>query len=351
LYAPFARGEMSSDRPLPAHMSRWSGLSYLRYKGGNEWHSVCPNCGDSGHEPSSGPPDRFHMHDADSRGNARGMCRRCGHFEWADQGEPWKPDPARLAQIEALRRQMAVDDMARIRSKIEWLQQAAFWREAHARVKENPELRALWRGNGIADWAIDMHRLGYVNRDEGDIGALTIPYFHGDWEQISTVQFRLLDPEAKGDRYRFVKDTRPSLFHPWPPDETSGVVLVLEGAKKGLVTQDRASGITYRGRPVKMVSQPAAELPGHLVSEFDWAELIIFALDPDTLVPREKVVHGRVTRLPPVMDNNVSLVGPDRARVVPLPAKIDDMFLAGLEAGQFQSMVGYASPWKTRGAQ
>ncbi|MBA7559392.1 hypothetical protein ES708_01006 [subsurface metagenome] len=47
---------------------------------GGEWQGACPRCGEEGHDPSTGAPNRFHVWPADNNGTGRGWCRRCG---WA----------------------------------------------------------------------------------------------------------------------------------------------------------------------------------------------------------------------------------------------------------------------------
>jgi hypothetical protein len=314
--------------------AKWGGLPFLRHKGGQEWSAACPRCGAQDHDPASGDPDRFHIHAADAVANARGICRKCGFLEWLDDPEPRSPE---RVQAEArIRQEMAEKQRAYMEDRLRWLQGAQFWRQFHTAM--TPEQRALWHAEGIADWAIDFHMLGYSPGRDDLKPALTIPYLDAD-RAIQTLQFRVVGAEGS-DKYRFIRDLDTTWFMPWPKHELSGVVLILEGAKKALVTYDRVGDhLRYRGKEVSIVASPSKGPREAMIKALKEAELLLWLMDPDAYNP--VAVNGK--RLPPPIERNLDIAGHDRSLVVRLPAKIDDMFLAGyLTPAALQAAVSQA---------
>jgi hypothetical protein len=328
------------DRGLPDELARkWGHLSYVKYKGNGEWSAACPVCHEDGHDSKAGNPDRFTMFMSGTgrQSNARGYCRRCGHFEWADAKPNQPTSPHRVKQANQLRRQYAAAENKRIQSKIDWLQQQVFWLHFHEEMTLD-QLK-MWRDTGVGDWAIELHKLGYSNRDTG---ALSIPYFHG--QEIQALQFRLMNPPPNTGKYRFLSGTRPELFFAWPDDKLDGVVLVTEGVKKALVTF-QSGPFTYQGEEVTVVSVPMKNVPERLVRKLDSAEKIIWLLDPDAYKPIK--VNGRTQ--PAAIDRNTRLSGCDRSLTVNLPGKVDDLFLEGLTPKTFQAMLSQAAPCIQKG--
>ena len=105
---------------------------------------------------------------------ARGKCRRCGHLEWLDD-DPAKPiTPTQRREDEKERRELARLQEDRYVKRQEWLREQTFWIEFHDDMTKSQ--RDIWHKAGVGDWAIDMHKLGYSERDKG---ALSIPYLEG----------------------------------------------------------------------------------------------------------------------------------------------------------------------------
>src|SRR5688572_33512064 len=91
-----------NNQPLPIDLARrWGNLPDMTYRGGNEWSSVCPQCGGGGrrHDKS----DRFRLFAGEAGKNGRVWCRQCGYFAWADDDQ--KP-PSR-EEMEAANRERA----------------------------------------------------------------------------------------------------------------------------------------------------------------------------------------------------------------------------------------------------
>lgn len=328
------------DRSLPADLAdKFGHLRFIRFKG-NEWRSECPNCRDDGHEGND-PPDRFIMFPAEPGKSARGWCRQCGHFEWAVDAFP--STPARSEQTQLLRRQYAKKERSRLHKKIKWLQQQTFWIEWHDQMTEKH--RDLWRKEGIGDWAIETHKLGYRPdyhlRNGDDTPAMTIPYLYKD--KIQTVQFRLLEPN-EGGKYRFLKDTSPMWFKPWPSDPAEDIIVIVEGAKKGIITFQHAALAKYRGKKTSIIATPSKHVPNRLMGFLKKRdpELVIWLLDPDAY---ESTISVTGKRIEPAINRNVTAFGPERSLIIKPIAKIDDMFTQyGLDCSTFQAMLNQAGP-------
>ncbi|MFA5387184.1 MAG: CHC2 zinc finger domain-containing protein [Candidatus Paceibacterota bacterium] len=53
-------------------------LKKVSSKKGGEWQGPCPGCGETGHDPKTGPSNRFHVWPEDNNGTGSYWCRRCG---------------------------------------------------------------------------------------------------------------------------------------------------------------------------------------------------------------------------------------------------------------------------------
>lgn len=323
------------DKPLPSELARlWGNNADLRYRGNDEWSSACPKCnpfGRGGRDPS----DRFRMFG--SGGPPRGWCRSCDYKAIA------KNDEHRITQEEReqAKEQYVLwlqDENKRLRDKVRWLQEQRFWRRWHDDMGK--DARELWHDAGIEDFLIETHQLGYtIERYQPNGGALTIPYIHED--QIQTIQFRLMIPPNKGDKYRFEQGTKANWFYPWPYDNISDVVLVAEGAKKAMVlwqTVAKGDKFVYRGVDVTIVASPSKNVPGRMIDDLDNADLVIWMLDPDAYDRPDSTSES-------VLERNTRLVGVEKCRHVRTLGKIDDMIQThNLSHEWIQSAVEQASP-------
>ncbi len=318
-----------------AIIAKWGYLPYFRRKSraSIEWSSACPACGEEGHDPFSGPPDRFFIQDERNGYGPHGKCRQCGHLEWLYDSDN-RPEITL-----AVRRQHAETLRRARKERVQALTEASWWRGFHTAMEH--QHRQLWLDTGVPEWAIAFHQLGYAPARDDFSEALTIPYFAQDHETVLTVQLRLLHPEPGQGKYRFARNTQAALFRPWPTDELTGVVLMLEGAKKGLVTYDMASDVTYRGAPVRFCATPSGQIPQALTVDLEDAETIILCLDPDCHVAQ----NGQDS----AVRRNVELLGRDRCRVMRLSYKIDDGISRGLlTLPELQARLEQSEPWLWR---
>jgi len=330
------------DRPLPSELAAvWGHNADLAYRGNDEWSSACPRCNPAG-RGGNDPSDRFRMFNRD--GPPRGWCRSCDIKLFANADPRRKYSDGEIEQARASHYKWLQEENKRLRSKIRWLKEQDFWRRWHEDMGE--EAREIWHKAGISDTLIEVHKLGYtIDRYAANGGALSIPYIHyvdGSLD-LQTIQFRLLVPPDKGDKYRFFKGTKANWFYPWPHDTIKDVVLVTEGAKKSMVlwqTIANLSKFTYRGVDITVVASPSKYVPGSMLEELGQAELVIWMLDPDAY---DRPQPGKET----VIERNASIVGEEKCRHVKTMGKIDDMILNssyGIDGHWIQSVVEQAEP-------
>lgn len=305
---------------LPPELSIWSHLRFVRKRGRCEYSSECPVCGDSGHMRGSGIPDRWRMFTQGHQGrDAHGFCRQCGHFAWANSN--YEYDPIKAMQMEQERRRLATEQQARMQKKIARIAESEFWRGYHEAMGNRERL--LWEAEGIPQSVQDWLELGYTedytfyyDDTERHSETLTIPYFvpSAEGRAIATVQYRLLQPPDPGDKYRFLSELSAPLFLPDAFELPHNSTLLVEGAKKGVVTW------LHLGNKFNTV----AALPGKYPSKKQLDSLadcepIIVAIDPDGNEPlKDGTTHA---------ERIATKLGKKRCLIASLPAKIDDMIV------------------------
>jgi 5S rRNA maturation endonuclease (ribonuclease M5) len=319
---------------LPPELSRHFGsLPDIKQRGKDHWTSACPVCGGSGGGRSD-VSDRFCMW----LNPARFWCRQCGHQGFVSQLDGHTPSQEEIDRAHKLYIAHLEKENKELRRKVAALQKADFWKRWHDEMTE--AAKKLWYRAGIDDALIEIHQLGYTSeRYESCDGALTIPYLHDD--RISTLQYRLINPPDAGDKYRFEQGTRVQWFRPWPYGEPDKVILVVEGAKKGLVAWRQIATLdqfTYQGEEITILASPQKHIPKALLEQLHKAERVILLLDPDAYAKEKGQMESALLR-------NARMIGPDKVRHVRTTAKIDDMLLQhGLTGKTLMNMVGQASP-------
>lgn len=303
----------------------WGHLRYIRKVGRDEWRAECPNCGTSGHDWSnpSDPPDRFHMHPATPAEGAWGACRQCGHFEWADENY----DSGVITESELRRRQKRVKryeqkESDRFEKKLSRFRESQPWVTYHEQLTDQG--REMWRQEGVPDNLQNRLMLGEGKKQFYDKGgslnsghALTIPYFDTGWEAIQ-LQYRLTNPPKGAGKYRWTSGLGSQLYLTDPDEGVMGTILMAEGAKKAIVSYLE---LVLRGdqRHLTVVAVPSKSPSPSTISRLEWADLIYICLDPDA----EEVEIGDET----AVERAVRMIGNERARVVTLPDKIDDLIV------------------------
>lgn len=306
------------EQPLPSELARrWANLPDLTYRGNGEWSAACPTCGGGGqrHDKS----DRFRMFASDSHHNARGWCRQCGYFAWADDDQR-RPTHEEIEAATRERLRLVEAENQRIKAKLQRIADADFWRRWHDDMGE--ERRDLWRREGIPDYFIDYYALGYAadytcyyDGREWHTAAMTIPHYGPGWK-LTNIQYRLLNPPEPGDKYRQTAGLPAALFLTEPDTPLAGAVLLTEGAKKAIVTYANL-GERPGGTKMAMASIPS-KTPSHtLLDRLADAEPVFLCLDPDAYSSTKGV---------PAANRIAVALGRGRVRIVRLPVKADDFF-------------------------
>jgi hypothetical protein len=302
------------DKPLPPDLTKYNLQPDLTYRGNNEWSASCPQCGgaDTSRRDKS---DRFRLFAATSDHDARVWCRNCGFFEWT--GADAELDVAKALKAKAERKRLAEAERQRIKSKIKDLETAAFWKGWHAAMTDLQ--RDLWRREGIIDYAIDYYKLGYcaeyVTGDGWKSPSMTIPHWGKDWH-IVNVQHRLLEPPRPNDKYRQTAGLPASMFLTEPDEELGGPALIVEGAKKAIVTYTNL-GEKPLGRHMLTVGIPSKTPSAKMLEQLKDCEPVYLMLDPDAYFS-----NGGI----PAVNRVTAKLGRGRVRVVKLAVKPDDFF-------------------------
>ena len=256
----------------------------------------CPFCGDGGKRIRS---DRFHVF---TDGSPRYWCRMCGargFIDSLDVGAGPTPEQmveARLHRLEQRQR----ENESRL-ARLEVMAHCSDHLRYHDALTELA--REYWHNQGISDAAIDRYLLGFCPRcptDRQGRPSYTIPIINRG--RLENIKHRLVD--ASSDKYRpHTTGLGLSLFNADTLDGKPPRVIVVEGEKKTIVLDQNGF--------------PAVGIAGKRSSRREWLPLferirrVYIALDPGAA----ESAH-RLARL-----------FSDRARVVHLPCKIDDMIV------------------------
>lgn len=288
-----------------SHVQKWSAV---------EWSSTCPQCGGAVHKGGEWP-DRFRMFtNANGKNKVFGWCRNCSYCFFPDNNTPLSGaelEAWRKTQIEAeeRRKREAEEALRLLRSQKMW---DTFY------LAKNEWAKEVIRSWGITDEWADYWKLGLIRELEvfTKEGEETVKYFSPAisipvWDHtanISNIQARLLNPRSAKDRYRpFYRGVGIGNFFAFRGEKYSRV-LVTEGFKKAMVCAQYLQGkMQVVGVPNKTPSQFS-------LAALDEFEVVNVCLDPDARK------DGSLSRL---LDD----IGRERARVVLLPGKVDDMIV------------------------
>lgn len=293
--------------PLPPELSKYESLSDLTYRGNSEWSAAHPNCPEG--TSTSKISDRFRLFGPKPGLNAGAWCRRCGHFEWANDE---KPTPEMSAQAAEIRAKLAQEESERLRKRIKELNRQAYWRGYHDAMRDIH--REEWRKHGISDNLQDYFQLGYVpsrtfynDGVEFSSPAMTIPIFDKGWEAIN-IQYRIIEPPVGVGKYRFTAGLPAPLYVTDPDNGIGGRCLLVEGAKKAIVSY---ANVGHEFDTV--VAIPSKTPSEKLVHKLDCCSELFLALDPDAMQ------DGSADRIADIVGGKVYFVS--------LPAKPDDLFV------------------------
>lgn len=300
---------------------RW-GINMTK-TGRQHWNSPCPQCGGT---------DRFYVTE-----HGYFQCNQCSYAGFLDDDQKnFKPDPLLLLKIAE---QKKAEEERRRQRWEDWTNgflAGAYWRDWHDKMNE--QNRAWWKSQGITDFQIDFYELGYlatkqIITKEGDLylPAYTIPIRDLDnWAEIVNIHYRLADPPAGIQKYRYEHGIPSREFYATP--ELHGKAVVVEGAKKSMVVFDRIDGLCQViGLPG---CTPSEDVMKRIAKDFDSVWL---CLDPGC--DQRKVRRDGKTE--PSPEERFKKAVP-QTRIVRLPDKPDDLFISGMQKEQFREYLRQA---------
>ena len=297
---------------------------------GGSLKGPCPFCG--------GGEDRLVVRPAGRDGKAPGWwCRQCSpragsaldwvmareHLELADAAEwlarwsgldlsPLSPADLVAHRAEVVARRHASEEREARHREAARVHLAAAWDERRFRrqLAAHAEVVDMLVASGISEYA--QERFGFGYGEWAGRPALVIPWYRRKGE-LESVQYRLLDDASGTDRYRWSTGTSGALWN----GEAAMVpgadwLLVCEGAKKG------AAAWSAGARSVVAVpnNTSAARILAGQAAALAAFDRVYLCLDPDSTGHARRAVEG----LP-------------NARIVSLPAKLDDLIVAHGLAG------------------
>jgi len=321
--------------------------------GASEYAGPCPRCGGT---------DRFHVN------TVKGwFCRTCtgepdgttGHWHDAIDYIMWRDGIDFIQAYKRLGGDTTISEADRERLKAERaraeaerkaheqnqqqekrveLDASQVWLDYYANL-DKYDKRPLWHKRGLSDLWIDYFQVGYSPSRTFGAGdktvtspSLTIPTirptltetgaFQGrdiTWHCVGLVH-RLLADETPGGKYRpHTSGLGKSLFNcDIYSEKILGPVLLVEGEIKAMVTWATMQDYVKDHKTIlggyTVVGVAGKSIKSDWLDELSHASQVVVCLDPDARREAESAART---------------IGTDRARILDLPGKIDDMILEG----------------------
>jgi hypothetical protein len=317
---------MQRETCIPSEFVELPGrIQYIVKRGTMEFSSSCPNCLGEPH-PDGTYPDRFRMLiKSRATGGPLGFCRVCGYKWWPGKGTINERKPS-AEQLNAWREEVKAREMTRleeVQHALSILAREQIWTHYHDQL--TAETRAIYEARGIPEFWIDYLQLGYDPQKFYQVSdhnyfspSLTIPIFEPVTWKVLNVKHRLLSPIDPCDKYRpELRGLPASLFTFDPERPIEGPTLICEGEFKAIV-----AGETLDRTNWQVVGIPSKSPDLSMVEQLKNCDPIVVCLDPDayTLSPKQIANNQSMTAI----QRLVKAIG-DRARVITLPDKIDDL--------------------------
>jgi hypothetical protein len=314
----FDKGD-TMNAPLPAILQQaFPNLYHTKQYTRTEWRSECPVCGASGHVGNDAP-DRFVMRfDGDK---SRAWCRKCGYSVFAvniiKSGDMPTTTPEQMHAIAEKARIAREQQNKELEARLSQFTTKELWIELNRRM--TADNRQWWAARGIhSDWQ-NFWKLGY----RADKQAYSIPYFDSTFHPV-TIQYRLTHPPRPNDKYRWEYGLRSAPYITRPDMPMTGPVLICEGAIKAMVAH-----VTGTLGKMQVMAVPSKSDFADIESILEKFSTVYVCLDPDAKDKARELCRN---------------IG-NRARIVDLPGKIDDLILDfGLTPHALRMALKYARP-------
>lgn len=252
-----------------------------------------------------------------------GLLRALNNWSFSEVKERYTATPQPIDPQEAARR--AAENAERVAKELqekieqaqkalEELRKAKRWMQDHETM--TAQARAEWTRRGIPEcwqsWFWFGYRENFSYNHAGEwysSPTLTIPIFNTTETEPINIRHRILNPVDPQDKYRPERaglQASPFLGDRSLPIEAADRVIVVEGEIKAAVT------FLTLDRPLwQVVGIPGKQIWNKLIPQLEGRKDTIILLDPDAKVEAVKMAR--------------SIGG---AKVVDLPAKIDDMLIS-----------------------
>ena len=295
--------QVTDDFVCVTMQRRW-GLTAKRT--GKEWHSGCMVCGGR---------DRMITFS-----NGGFFCRKCNAKGFLDDDKKnFKPDPILMQKW---RDEIQSEKDAQAAKDSEWCKgfKAGYLQGWHDGM--NAANRIWWNEQGISNHLVDKYNLGFLpakriqtEHGEIEIPAYTIPVVDLLTGDPLNIQYRLVDAPEGVAKYRqeFGISAREFYAETCTGELEPDAAIVLEGAKKAIVTYDHLDGA------IQVVGLPGCSPSDAIVERLKHYSRIWIALDPGA----ERAAQRLKEKLP-------------QARVMNLPGKPDDLMIAGMSKNCFK---------------
>lgn len=328
--------------------------THLRKCGPGEYCGACPKCGGS---------DRFHCK------SDVFFCRQChnerawddaiGFVMWFNNvdfktaitrlgGRSLNATPEQLAKVAAERARAEAEQLAEEHKHqteaVKRLQSSQAFEIYH----HHPKSYSMWKERGLSETWVRFWRLGYCPSHEFaadgvtfESPTLTIPYWRIDqaheWQCIG-LRHRLLLDDCPGGKYRpEFSGLGNHLFYADPVQIRDRRILIVEGEIKAMVTWaslwDDSCGLDNTELAIDdlaVIGIPGKSWKSEYLAELTEAKRVFICFDPDTF---DRPANAKDDWKPSPVKMQEALG--DKAKVVRLPGKIDDLLNAGIIDSQF----------------
>lgn len=299
-------GQMESiEYRMQQAQTRWGIV--LKRKSGKEACGPCPFC-------SLADTDGFIVWQ-----NGGFWCRQCGTKGWIDDRDARPPSPQEILERRVARLESQQREQERRLSRLEQMARCTDHLRYHEGLTE--EAREYWWGEGITDESIDKYLLGWCPRCPTcpESPSYTIPITRRG--VLQNIRHRLQRPNGGGKYRPHCGGLGNQLYNADLLDESRNSIVVTEGEKKAIVsTQSGFDAVGICGKH---------SFRREWLDWFNGIEIVYIALDPDAMESAYRLgaLFGK------------------RARVVSLPAKLDDMIVQyGASSGDIEQYLRWARP-------
>lgn len=317
---------MRQEKLPPEFAELYNKVKYVIRRGKYEYSSTCPyKCppdrGGTIHDDGS-YPDRFRMFlNANGAHKVIGWCRKC-HRVWIPSGSV----VGDINEEQEWEDENKNDDL----EYLEKMNELRLWEDYYKNVDD---IRHYYHLRGIPDEFIDYWLLGYredilIRGDNGwtEVCGASIPLFVPVTREVKNIKYRLLTELNGFGKYRYeVSGVGAPLFYTDTASYPEGHVVAVEGEFKAMRVYIETKG------KYSVVGLPGCSVGDDLL-KFENCDRVTLILDPD--VEQKRLKHI------------VETIGKERARIVDLPGKVDDMLTEGsLNARDLEYFINNARVW------